>query len=105
MREVKHKSALPVYIAAGVFALWALILPLYKAWHFLLAALVTAAVWLIADKLVKPRVEYVPEPEPEPVSHGAVVDGILAEAVPADTHAFAQLLRLLALVNRSNNRR
>ena len=83
MREVKRRSALPVYIAAGVFAVYAMVLPLYKLWHFLAAALVTAAAWLIADKLIKPTVEYVPEPEPEPVSYGTDVDAILAEAEKA----------------------
>ncbi len=83
MRQVKRRSALPVYIAAAVFALWALVLPLYTVWHFLAAALVTASVWLAADKLVKPKIEYVPEPEPEPVSYGAEADAILAQAKTA----------------------
>ncbi len=80
MRQVKRRSALPVYIAAAAFAVWALVLPLYTLWHFLAAALVTAAVWLTADRLVKPKIEYVPEPEPEPVSYGAAADAILAQA-------------------------
>ncbi len=83
MREVKRKSALPVYIAAAVFAVYAMVFPLYAWSHFLIAALVTAAAWLIADKLIKPTAEYVPEPEPEPVSYGAPVDAILAEAKKA----------------------
>ena len=83
MRQVKRRSAPPVYIAAAVFALWALVLPLYTVWHFLAAALVTASVWLAADKLVKPKIEYVPEPEPEPVSYGAEADAILAQAKTA----------------------
>ena len=85
MREVKRRSALPVYIAAGVFALYALVAPLYSLWHFFLAAVVTAAAWLIADRLVKPVTEYVPEPEPEPVSYGAEADAVLAEAKKART--------------------
>ena len=80
MRQGKHRSALPVYIAAAVYAVWALVLPLYTFWHFLAAALVTAAVWLVADRLIKPKVEYVPEPEPEPVSYGTEVDKVLAAA-------------------------
>ncbi|MCD8088835.1 MAG: 5-bromo-4-chloroindolyl phosphate hydrolysis family protein [Oscillospiraceae bacterium] len=86
MREIKRRSAVPVYIAAGVYALYALIFPLYSSWHFLIAAVVTAAAWLIADWLIKPVVEYIPEPEepePEPVSHGAETDAILAEAKTA----------------------
>lgn len=80
MREVKRKSAVPVYIAAAVFALYALIFPLYALWHFFFAALVTAAAWLAADKLIPPITEYVPEEAPEPVSYGGETDAILAEA-------------------------
>lgn len=83
MREVKRRSALPVYIAAAVFAVYALVMPLYTLWHFLCAALITAGAWLLADKLIKPTVEYIHDPEPEPVSYGAAVDAILAEAAKA----------------------
>ena len=79
MREVKRKSALPVYIAAAVYSVYALVFPLYALRHFFLAALVTAAAWLLADRLIKPVTEYVAEPEPEP-SYGEAADAILAEA-------------------------
>jgi hypothetical protein len=96
MKEVKRRSAIPVYIAAAVYALYALIFPLYKLSHFLIAALVTAAAWLIADHFIKPIVEYVPvsEPEPEPVSYGETVDAILAEA----KRAHDEMLRLSASI-------
>lgn len=77
MREIKHRRALPVYIAAAVFALYSLIAPLYTLWHFFFAALVTAAAWLIADAVIKPEIEYVPEPKP---SYGEAADAILARA-------------------------
>lgn len=83
MREVKRRSAVPVYIAAAVYAVYALVFPLYSLWHFMIAALVTAGAWLLADRLIKPVTEYIPEPEPEPVSHGAEADAILAEAKTA----------------------
>lgn len=87
MREVKRRPALPVYIAAAVYALYALLFPLYTLRHFLIAALVTAAAWLLADRLIKPVTEYVtepePEPEPEPVSYGPAIDALLAEAKTA----------------------
>lgn len=89
MHEVKHRRALPVYIAALVFALYALIAPLYTLWHFLLAALVTAAAWLLADALIKPTVEYVADPvEPAP-SYGEAVDAILARASQFRSHTAA----------------
>lgn len=83
MQPVKRRRALPVYIAATVFALYTMLFPLYALRHFLLAALVTAAAWLLADRLIQPVVEYIPEPEPEPVSHGAEADAVLAEAKTA----------------------
>lgn len=85
MREVKRKKALPVYIAAAVFAVYALIFPLYKLIHFLIAALVTAVAWLIADKLIKPATEYVPEPEPAPAPSEpeTPADTILRQAAQA----------------------
>lgn len=84
MQPIMRRRALPVYIAAAVFAVYATFFPLYKLAHFLLAAVVTAAVWLLADKLIKPVTEYVPVTEPEPeISHGAEADAILAEAEKA----------------------
>ena len=85
MREVKRRPALPVYIAAAVFAVYALVFPLYKLWHFFIAALVTAGAWLLADRSMGPTVEYVPQPEPESVSCGPDADAILAEAKKART--------------------
>ena len=93
MREVKRKSALPVYIAAAVFAVYALIFPMYRLWHLMIAAFVTAAAWLLADKLIKPVTEYVSEPEPE-VSHGEAIDAILAES----KRARGEMLRLSASI-------
>ncbi len=99
MREVKRRSAIPIYIAAAVFALYALIFPLYALRHFLLAALVTAAAWLLADRLAPPVTEYVPDPkpEPEPVSYGEETDALLAEAA----RAHGEMERLSASIGES----
>lgn len=86
MQPVTHRRALPIYIAAAVFAAYAMLFPLYKLWHFLLAAALTAAAWLVADAWIKPIVEYIPTPESEPepeLSHGPEADAILAEAKTA----------------------
>lgn len=86
MQPVEHRRVLPVYIAAAVFAVYATILPLYRLWHFLLAAAITAVAWLVSDSLIKPVIEYIPTPGPEPesdISHGAEADAILEEAKTA----------------------
>lgn len=97
MRETKRKSSLPIYIAAAVFAVYALVFPMYSAIHLLISALVTASAWLIADRLIKPVTEYVAEPESSPmpkVSHGEEIDAILAEA----EKAHAEMERLSASI-------
>jgi len=88
MQPVTRRRALPVYIAAAVFAFYATAFPLYKLSHFFLAAVITAAAWLLTDKLIKPVTEYIPVPETAPeeepkVTHGAEADSILAEAETA----------------------
>ena len=40
------------YIAGGVFLLWALVLPLYKMTHYLLAALAAAAAYACSSRLL-----------------------------------------------------
>ena len=102
MKAVKKRRALPVYIAAAAFVLYSLFFPLYALHHFLLAAVVTAAVWLIADALIKPETVYVPdetgtEETPDPVSYGPETDAILAEARTAR----AEMERLAASIGDS----
>lgn len=103
MNKTTRRRALPVYIAALSFALYALIFPLYSLLHFFLAAVVTAAVWLLADRLIKPITVYVPEdPQKEeaPVSYGAEVDAVLREAETAG----AELSRLAASIGNQDIR-
>ena len=72
MAKIVKKSPAPLYLAAAVWAAWAVLAPLYAWWHFALAAAVSAAAWrggrkLFPDKvLILPDPEPAPEPEPEP---------------------------------------
>ncbi len=77
MREIKIKSVIPIYVVAGVWLIWALFLPMYKLWHFLLAIAVTVAAWLIASRLCPGRRIQVEEPVQD--TGDAQVDAILAE--------------------------
>ena len=48
MKKIVHKSAAPIYAAAVVWVLYALLLPLYKPGHFMMAAAASVVVFLIA---------------------------------------------------------
>lgn len=65
MKTIVHKSAAPLYAAAAVWALYALLFPLYRVGHFLIAAAASAVVYFIARLLCKDIVEEEEEEEPE----------------------------------------
>ena len=59
MKKIVHKSAAPIYAAAVVWVLYALLLPLYKPGHFIMAAAASVVVFLIARIFCKDVVEEV----------------------------------------------
>ena len=82
-KVIVHKSAVPIYIAAGVWAVYALVFPLFKVGHFAIAAAVAAAADFISRCFFKDVREEI-EVEPEPVRTGnealdkMIADGQLA---------------------------
>lgn len=64
MKKIVHKSAIPLYAAAVTWLLYALLFPLYRLPHFLLAAVAAAVVGVVARLFCRDTVEEVPE-EPE----------------------------------------
>ena len=48
MAKIVKKSPAPLYLAAAVWAAWAVLAPLYAWWHFALAAAVSAAAWPVS---------------------------------------------------------
>ena len=56
MAKIVKKSPAPLYLAAAVWAAWAVLAPLYAWWHFALAAAVSAAAWLGGRKLFPDKV-------------------------------------------------
>lgn len=54
IKKVHIKSAWPIYGAAGMFLLMALILPIYKFWAILLAGALAAGTYFGLDKFVFP---------------------------------------------------
>ena len=82
-KVIVHKSAAPIYIAAGVWAVYALVFPLFKVGHFAIAAAVAVAAYFVSRCFFKDVREEI-EVEPEPVRTGnealdkMIADGQLA---------------------------
>ena len=83
MKNIVHKPAAPIYAAAVVWILYALLFPLYRVGHFALCAAASAAVYLIARLFCRDVVEEVEE-KPEPTGNAEldkmISDGNLAIA-------------------------
>lgn len=89
-KKIKTPSAIPVYGVAAVWALWCLILPVYKLSHILMLAGVSLIVFAVLNKLFPGTVTEVEIP-PEPVTTGdPEVDRLLREG----DAAVAELRRL-----------
>ena len=110
MKKIVKKSAIPLYAVAVTWVLYALLFPLYRLPHFLLAIAATAVVGIVARLFCKDVVEEVPE---EPVSTGnEELDKMLAEGEKAiaemkqldiniaDEAISAQIVRLQILAQR-----
>ena len=81
MKKIVHKSAAPIYAAAVGWVLYALLLPLYKPGHFIMAAAASVVVFLIARifcKVVVGEVEEKPQPTGNPELDKMISDGELA---------------------------
>lgn len=83
MKKIVHKPAAPIYAAAVVWILYALLFPLYRVGHFALCSAASAAVYLIARLFCRDVVEEVEE-KPEPTGNAEldkmISDGNLAIA-------------------------
>ena len=110
MKKIVKKSAIPLYAVAVTWVLYALLVPLYRLPHFLLAIAATAVVGIVARLFCKDVVE---EVEEEPVSTGnEELDKMLAEgkaaieemkaldAAIANETISAQIVRLQILAQR-----
>lgn len=64
MKKIVHKPAAPLYAAAAAWVLYALLFPLYRPGHFVIALAASTVVYGIARLFCKDIVEEVPQ-EPE----------------------------------------
>lgn len=88
MKKIVHKPAAPIYAAAVVWILYALLFPLYRVGHFALCAAASAAVYLIARLFCRDVVEEVEE-KPEPTGN-AELDKMISDG----NRAIAEMKRL-----------
>ena len=65
MTHIVKKSPWPVYAVGLVWLVFGLFLPLYKLIHFLAAAGLSIAAYLVVQKLCPDKTFTVPDPEPE----------------------------------------
>ncbi len=82
MAKVTKKSVAPVYAVAVVWLIFGLFLPLYQPVHFIIAAILSAAVYAVGRAVAPNRVFEVPDPEPkqEPVKTGnPELDALITE--------------------------
>ena len=62
MATVKRRSTVPYYAAAGTWIVYALLFPLYRAPHFLIAAAASAVVFAVMNAVCGTVEEVVPDP-------------------------------------------
>lgn len=93
MAKYCKRSPVPVYAVAAVWLLWGLFGPLYRLHHFLLAAAVSAAAFLLAKKLCPDRTIVLPGPAPQPEPAPAENPGIAALTAERD-RALREMRRL-----------
>lgn len=110
MKQVVRRSAAPLYAAAATWLLYALLFPLYRLPHYLMAAGAAAVVGIVARLFCPNRVEEIPE-EPKttgnPELDKMIDDGEKAIAEMkrlddniADPTISAQIVRLQQLSGR-----
>lgn len=79
MREVRKKSVIPIYGFAAVWVLYSLIFPLFRTWHFIVLACVSALCYVLLSKAFPGTTEYVEIPEEPKQTGDAAVDALLQE--------------------------
>jgi len=85
------KSPGPLYVAAAVWVLWGLFLPLYRPVHIVLAAIVSIFALILGKGAFPDKVEEIPDPPPEPETTG---DPQLDALVKERDKAISEMRRL-----------
>lgn len=84
MKEKRIPSVIPIYSAAVVWLIYAMVFPLYKLWHFVVCGLLTVAAFIIMKRLFPGKVIKVKAPEPPPETTGNTeLDKMIADGKAA----------------------
>jgi len=83
MIEVKKKSILPVYGTAAVWALYCLLFPLYRTWHFIVLACVGVLAYVVLSKVFPGTIERYEAPEEPERTGNEKIDALLADGEKA----------------------
>ena len=94
MAKIVKRSPVPLYMAAGVWAVWGLFLPLYRVSDFLLAAGASFLVAALGKSLFPDQTFEMPEPEKPETTGDEQLDALLAER----DKAVAEMRRLNASI-------
>lgn len=79
MKKIVRRTVIPLYAVAAAWVIYALLFPLYRVHHFIIAIAVTALVGVIFRAIFKKKDEIIEVPE-EPVSTGnEALDNMLKE--------------------------
>lgn len=98
LREVQKKSVLPIYLIGAVWALYALLFPLYRWYDFAIALAASVTVYIVARRTIPTHTVIVeearkapPPPKPEAINTG---NEELDEALTAAMGYMSQLTAL-----------
>jgi hypothetical protein len=58
VKEILHKSALPIYLTAAVWIVYCIVFPVYKLWHFAVLIVVTVLAYELFARLFPGKKEY-----------------------------------------------
>ena len=81
--EIKKKSVIPVYGIAAVWALYCLIFPLYRTWHFIVLACSAVLAYVVLSILFPGKTEFIEIPVEPERSGDELIDALLAEGEKA----------------------
>lgn len=90
MTEKKIKSTLPIYIMGAAWLAAGFVFPPYRLWHIAVCAAVGLAAYVIASRVIPPRVVLTPAPAPA----FATGDGALDASLAAAREQLAQLHKM-----------